>query len=96
MAILKDTNMTVEKDRYRFGVLFDGSACSEKVLKKTMSMMNDCDRLTTITVVEMGMRTDSIAMRVQAITGDSPVDVVFLTNEPGMSIKDRIKDYLRE
>lgn len=96
IAILKDTNMEVEKAHYRFGVLFDGSACSEKVLLKTMSMMSDCDRLTTITVVELGMKTDAISAKVHALTGDTPVDIVILTNEPGMAIKDCIKRYLRE
>ena len=97
VAILKDTNMTVEKEVYRFGVLFDGSPCSEKVLRKTISMMKDRDRLTTITVLEQGMdETGAIASQIAMITLDRPVEVIFLENEPGMTIKDRIKKYLQE
>ena len=60
VAIMKDGNMHTNKDHYRFGVLFDGSDCSKKVLRKTLSMVGDNSRLTCITVVEPGVNPDTI------------------------------------
>ena len=69
-AIMKDTNMTVVKPGYRFGVLFDGSAIAVKVLQKTLSMMDAVkDKLTTITVVEPGMDHEAIVPKVRAHCG---------------------------
>ena len=59
VAILKDSNMHAIKDNYRFGVLYDGSKCADKVLQQVISMMADDDRLTMITVDE-GMEMTSL------------------------------------
>lgn len=96
IAIIKDTNMDVNKTNYRFGCLFDSSAVSEKVLRQTLSMMADNDRLTTITVVEPGVDRASIHSKVAAICGERPFDVVVLENEPSTTIRQRVKDYLRD
>ena len=96
VAIIKDSNMTAVKEAYRFGVLFDGSPIAEKVLHRTISMLNDQDRLTCITVVEVGLDHATIEPKVRAITGDRACDVVILENEPSMTIRDRIKQYLVE
>ena len=96
VAILKDSNMHPVKERYRFGVLFDGSTIAEKVLKKTLSMMNDTSRLSIITVVEPGLQEHSILPKLNAICGSRPFDHVILQNEANMTIKQRIKSYLRE
>ena len=96
MAILKDNNMTPVKESYRWGVLFDGSAIAEKVLKKTLAMIADQDRLSIITVVEQGMDKTSILPKVQAGCGNRTFDSVILENQPNKTIKERIKEYLRE
>ena len=67
VAILKDSNMHINKDAFRFGVLFDGSAISEKVLAKTIAMMSDVDRLTVITVVEPGLVQDGIRGKITQV-----------------------------
>jgi len=59
-------------------------------------MMADQDRVTTITVVEAGVDAQAIQGKVAAVCGDRAVEVVVLTNEPNMTIRQRIKNYLRE
>ncbi len=59
--------MNINKTAFRFGVLFDGSAISEKVLAKTIAMMSDVDRLTIITVVEPGLVQDGIRAKINAV-----------------------------
>ena len=88
--------MVPVKESYRWGVLFDGSPIAEKVLRKTLSMIAEQDRLTTITVVERGVDREAIRSKVAAICGERAFDVVVLDNQPNMIIKDRIKMYLRE
>lgn len=78
VAIIKDHNMTVIQDSYRWGVLFDGSAIAEQALRKTLSMMADVDRLSTITVVEQGMDADTCRQKIAAIVGDRQCDVVVI------------------
>ena len=84
------------KNSYRWGVLFDGSKVAEKVLQKTLAMIAEVDRLTTITVVEPGMDHNAIRPKVQQLCGARPVDIVVVENHPNMTIKNRIKEYLRE
>ena len=96
VAILKDTNMHPVKDNYRFGVLFDGSACSEKVLRKTLSMMADVDRLTTITVKEQGIDTSKIEAKINEICGERAHDQVTLNKYGSHTVKEKVKEYLRE
>ena len=82
------------KPSYRFGVLFDGSECAVKVLQKTLTIMADQDRLTTITVVEPNLNADNIDATVSAICGTRKHDCVLLDGEPNQSIKTVIKNYL--
>ena len=97
VAILKDSNMNLNKDSFRYGVLYDGSSCADKVLAQTMLLMAANDRLTTITVVEPGMDKDAIKPRVEHIVGGSrPFDTVILTSEPNETIKNCIKRYLKD
>merc|ERR1712060_114527 len=97
VAIIKDSNMTVVKDHYRFGVLFDGSANSEKVLQKTLSLMNDNDRLSIVTVVEENqMEHSRIQSTVAGICGERAYDAILLEREINQTIKARIKEYLKE
>lgn len=97
IAILKDSNMDLNKTACRFGVLFDGSAIAEKALRRTISMMADEDRLSVITVVEPGLDKDAISPKVEAIcAGNRAYDSVVLTNLHNCAIKERIKRYLRE
>ena len=96
VAIMKDANMDVNKEHFRFGVLFDGSAIAVKVLEKTMTMLSASDRLTIITVVEPNMDGAAIKPKVAGICGTREFDSVILENMPNCSIKDRIKMYLRE
>ena len=89
--------MTVVKDHYRFGVLFDGSANSEKVLQKTLSLMNDNDRLSIVTVVEENqMEHSRIQSTVAGICGERAYDAILLEREINQTIKARIKEYLKE
>lgn len=48
------------KESYRWGVLYDGSAIADKALQKTLAMIADQDRLSTITVVEQGIDKNAI------------------------------------
>ena len=93
---MKDSNMHPVKESYRWGVLFDGSAVAEKVLQKTLAMIAEQDRLTTITVIEPTMDHNAIQPKVRQLCGDRAVDCVVLENGPNMLIKNRIKQYLRE
>ena len=96
MALIKDNNMTITKESYRFGVLFDGSAIAEKVLRTTISMAADHDRLTCITVVETGMDHTTIEPKIRAITGTRQCDIVILENTASTTIKSCIKQYFVE
>ena len=94
---MKDTNMHPIKDNYRFGVLFDGSAISIKVLEKTLSIMANGDRLTAITVVEPGINKDAVEDKVLEICSRrANFDTVVLHRRANQEIRDRIKDYLIE
>ena len=83
------------KDSYRWGVLFDGSAVAEKVLQKTLAMIADVDRLTTITGIEPTMDHNAIQPKIRALCGERAVDCVVLESQPNELIRERIKQYLR-
>ena len=96
VAILKDSNMKLRKDSFRYGVLYDGSECANKVLKQTLLMMGENDRLTTITVVEQGMDERKIRFDAEVVVNERrDFDTVILTREPNETIKDCIKRYLK-
>ena len=93
---MKDTNMHIVKDKYRWGVLFDGSAIAVKVLEKTLGMIGSNSQLTIITVVEPTLDGSAIKPKIDAVCGERQYESVILENMPSCTIKDRIKMYLRE
>ena len=46
--------MLLNKESFRFAVLYDGSGCAINVLKETLTMMGERDRLMTITAKQLG------------------------------------------
>ena len=78
VAILKDSNMHAIKDNYRFGVLYDGSKCADKVLKQVISMMADDDRLTMITVAQEEMELTSLQHKAMTLCDSRKHDHVIL------------------
>ena len=99
--IIKDRKPRADKPDgcLRYGVCFDGSDKAKKVLELTCKMMRECDKLTTISVIEERRNTKDVLWKeideVTAAHQISKVEKIELEPHDGKSIYQLIKNYLK-